>query len=124
MTKPAIAGIDALAIFLFALLARIAHNSADLPLSFLGILNSAWPFWLGLALAWAIIYIRRLPGLPLSPAGVLIWVCSVVVGLAIWGIKHAAFPHWSFILVAGITSAILLFGWRFLYSRFCTKKRG
>lgn len=103
---------DLVMIFVFALLARIAHNSQDLPLSFLGVLNTAWPFWLGMLLAWAYIAYRRLPGAAVSPAGLIAWIVSVIVGLAIWGIKHQAVPHWSFIIVASVTSAILLLGWR------------
>ncbi|MCF4007326.1 DUF3054 domain-containing protein [Corynebacterium uropygiale] len=103
---------DLVMIFVFALLARIAHNSQDLPLSFLGVLNTAWPFWLGMLLAWAYIAYRRLTGAAVSPAGLIAWIASVIVGLAIWGIKHQAVPHWSFIIVASVTSAILFLGWR------------
>lgn len=110
---------DLVMILVFAFLARLAHNSPDLPFSLGGVLNTAWPFWLGVALAWAYLTYRRLPGAALSPAGVTVWLSAVVVGLLIWGIKHQSFPHWSFIIVASVTSAILLFGWRAFARRRC-----
>ena len=40
------------------------------------------------------------------------WVVTVVIGLSVWGLRNAAVPHWSFILVASIMSALLMLGWR------------
>ena len=44
--------------------------------------------------------------------GGVVWVLAVVTGLGIWWARHATVPHWSFIIVASVTSALLLFGWR------------
>lgn len=41
--------MDIIAVLLFALLARIAHNSPELPFSWGGVLATAWPFLLGAA---------------------------------------------------------------------------
>lgn len=105
--------IDLIALLAFALFARLAHDDG----SGFGIgrwLDTAWPFMVGTVIAWAGLWfavLRDRSGYELS-VGVPVWLVSVVVGLVIWGIRHAAIPHWSFIIVASVTSAILLFGWR------------
>ncbi len=103
---------DVAAVFVFALLAHIAHRG-DNPFSFLKVLDIFWPFLLGLLIGWAILIFRQLPPQPFKPSGLIVWGTTVVTGLFIWGLRHAAFPHWSFILVASIMSALLLIGWRY-----------
>ncbi|WP_018295947.1 DUF3054 domain-containing protein [Corynebacterium lubricantis] len=98
---------DLIAIIVFAVLARMAHQSADMPFNFGGVLSTLWPFALGLVIGWLVTRGGR---------GVWIWLITVVVGLAIWGIRNAAIPHWSFILVATIMSALLMLGWRGIYA--------
>ena len=91
--------MDIIAVLLFALLARIAHNSPELPFSWGGVLATAWPFLLGAAAT-------------VVPFGITVWIPAVIVGLTIWGFHHSKFPHWSFIIVATVTSAIFILGWR------------
>ncbi|ALA68244.1 DUF3054 domain-containing protein [Corynebacterium lactis] len=102
--------IDTVAIIIFAVLARLAHNKPDDPFTFLNIVDTFWPFFIGVILGTLLIAKQVNPRSMKS--GSIVWIATVVVGLGIWGIRHAAFPHWSFILVASITSALLLFGWR------------
>ncbi|WP_238596852.1 DUF3054 domain-containing protein [Corynebacterium heidelbergense] len=105
---------DLIAVALFALLARIAHNSPEMPLSVLGWVNTAWPFMLGTLLGWGILWFsgaRGRSGFDLSSAAT-IWAATLVTGLVIWGIGNHRIPHWSFIVVAGVMSALLLLGWR------------
>lgn len=115
---------DAIAIAVFALLARIAHNTPEMPLSFVGWLDTTWPFLLGVALAWVLLRTGVVPQLnkgqgaaseqngTSARTGVVVWICAVVVGLAVWGIRHGQVLHWSFMVVATIMSGILLLGWR------------
>lgn len=105
--------MDILAIALFALLARMAHQSEEMPFTFLGWLETTWPFLLGVILAYAAaIFPTRHAAEKIWPAGVTIWVVTAVVGLGIWGLNHGALPHWSFIIVASVMSGLLLLGWR------------
>lgn len=104
--------IDVIAIALFALFARIAHQTEEMPLNAMGWLSTWWPFLLGVGASWLAIIGLKLDGHRVFPAGLLTWVVTVVVGLVIWGIRNAAVPHWSFILVATIMSGLLLLGWR------------
>lgn len=112
--------IDAVAIFLFAVLARAAHNSAQDPFTFVNILDTYWPFLLGVVLGTALVY-RQEHSREIG-SGAVIWFATVVVGLAFWAVRNEAMPHWSFILVASTMSAILLLGWR-LVARVVGKRR-
>lgn len=109
---------DAVAIAVFALLARIAHRSAEMPLTVGGWLSTLWPFLLGVLLGWAVSqYAARhaadaAEARRVWPTGVIAWIVTVVVGLGIWAIRNAAIPHISFIIVAGSMSALLMLGWR------------
>jgi len=107
--------IDVIAVMVFALLARIAHNSEELPLSFGGWLDTTWPFLLGTVLVWSLIVTGRLHRAPGSG-----WViCGVtwVVGLLFWALRHGQVPHWSFMIVAAVMLVVLLIGWRAVASR-------
>lgn len=106
---------DAIALAVFALLARIAHQSADMPLSFVGWLSTLWPFLIGMGLGWLLL--SRTTALTVSGArngrgAAIVWLCTVIVGLVIWALRNGAVPHWSFALVASATSAVFMFGWR------------
>lgn len=108
---------DIVAIALFALFARVAHQSEEMPLSFTGWLSTLWPFALGVLLAWVLVVAFKLNGAALFPGGVIIWVVTVITGLAIWAVRNGEMPHWSFILVASVSSALLMFAWRLVVRR-------
>lgn len=100
--------LDLLAMAIFGLLARAAHQTPDMPFTFAGWVDTTWPFLLGALVGHLVFRLIRMR----LPSGLVVWMCAVVVGLGIWAIRHQAMPHWSFILVASTMSAILLFGWR------------
>lgn len=112
VTRTAI--MDVLAIVVFAILARLAHNTAEAPFTLVNVLNTLWPFLLGGALGHVICAATRKDPFPIAPGGVIVWLSTAITGLAIWGIRHAELPHWSFIIVATTMSAILLLGFRAL----------
>lgn len=103
ISKPYAIAADYVAIAAFALLARAAHQSDDMPFNFSGWLSTLWPFALGVTLGWLITRENK---------GGLIWIITVVTGLVIWGIRNGDIPHWSFIVVATTMSALLMLGWR------------
>ena len=103
ISKPYAIAADYVAIAVFALLARAAHQSDDMPFNFSGWLSTLWPFALGVTLGWLITRENK---------GGLIWIITVVTGLVIWGIRNGDVPHWSFIVVATTMSALLMLGWR------------
>ncbi|AIG64810.1 membrane protein [Corynebacterium atypicum] len=103
---------DLAAIGAFALFARIAHRSETMPLNFLGWLSTLWPFALGVFLGWGIVALTGKDAHAVRGGGIVIWLVTVVVGLTVWGMKHGQVPHWSFMIVAGSMSALLMLGWR------------
>lgn len=103
ISRPSAIAADYVAIAVFALLARAAHQTDEMPFNFTGWLSTLWPFALGVTLGWLITRENK---------GGLIWITTVVTGLVIWGIRNQAIPHWSFIVVATVMSALLMLGWR------------
>lgn len=105
--------LDVLAIALFALLARMAHQSEEMPFTFAGWLETTWPFLAGVVLSYLrLILLRGGVASRIWPEGVTIWVVTALVGLGIWGLNNREVPHWSFIIVATVMSGLLLLGWR------------
>ncbi|WP_341360454.1 DUF3054 domain-containing protein [Georgenia sp. M64] len=96
-------GIDAAAVLVFALVGMLSHGSD-------GYLGIVWPFLVGLAVAWFVPAVRALP-LLIWPSGVMIWVFTAGIGLALRAVSgggmSGAFP-WVTLGVLGL----LLVGWR------------
>ncbi|MDT7591496.1 MAG: hypothetical protein QOH45_1027 [Pseudonocardiales bacterium] len=97
---------DVAAVLVFAAVGRSSHAEG---VTAAGVLETAAPFLLGLLVGWLA---GRLWRAPLAlPLGVLGWAGTVVVGLAV----RAAFTHRlpvSFVLVAAVSLAVFLLGWR------------
>lgn len=103
---------DLVAIGAFSLSAHMAHHS----LSFEEWLHTVAQFGTGVLLGWLVVHglQRSRRRLPLFTQGVWVWALTVVVGLVEWALYNGRVPHWSFIIVATVMSALLLFGWRLL----------
>ncbi len=106
---------DLIALLVFAFLARLAHDDGA-GFSISRWLDTAWPFLLGGVIVWGVLWFSALGNRTGYEArtAIPVWLTSVIVGLAIWGLRHGAVPHWSFMLVATVMSALLLFGWRLI----------
>jgi hypothetical protein len=102
------AAADLVAVLAFATIGRRSHAEG---LTVLGVLDTAAPFLLGLLAGWLAGRVWRAPtGLRL---GVAAWAGTVIIGLAV----RAAFTHRlpaSFVLVAMLSLAVFLLGWRAL----------
>ena len=75
-----------------------------------GIVETAWPFLTGTAAGWLLARGWRRP-VSLAPTGLTVWVCTVVVGMLLRKLT-AQGTATSFIVVASVTTAVLLLGWR------------
>jgi peptidoglycan/LPS O-acetylase OafA/YrhL len=97
---------DLAAIGIFAGVGRASHSE---PLTAAGVLQTAWPFLVGWALgvlasrAW-----RRPEALRV---GAVLWVCTVSGGMAL-RLLTGDTAQLPFVVVASITLAVLLLGWR------------
>lgn len=104
---PALALVaDLAAVIVFAAIGRASHAESDgLP----GLLGTVAPFAVGLLVAWATPWLRVRPaGLR---AGGVVLVGTVVIGLALRAVFLGRLPL-SFAIVAVISLAVLLLGWR------------
>ncbi|UVE96761.1 DUF3054 domain-containing protein [Dietzia sp. B32] len=108
MALPVMVLVDAVLVVVFSTFGRGAHSEG---LGAAQVWGTAWPFLIGLAVGWLILLAtRRAPAA--TGSGVLLWLSTLVVGMVIRGLGDGRVPHWSFIIVAGVVTAVFLIGWR------------
>ena len=110
--------LDVLAVLLFAAVGRRSHAEG---LAVLGILRTAWPFLVGVAAGWLLARAWRAPD-ALMAAGVPVWLGALVVGMLL-RVATGAGTALSFVVVAAVSLAVLLLGWR-LVARAVPARRG
>lgn len=97
-------GIDLACVLVFSVVGLAMHGS---PLG--EILDTAWPFIVGLAVAW-MTPVRSLP-LIIWPSGVVVWALTVAVGLSLRAVTGGGVSG-AFPFVTATVLAVLLIGWR------------
>jgi hypothetical protein len=100
------AAADAVAVVVFAAVGRLSHGEPD---DLLGLIGTAAPFGVGLLAAWATPVVRRDPAA--WQAGAVVVVCAAGVGLVLRAGFTGRLPL-SFAIVATVSLAVLLLGWR------------
>lgn len=75
-----------------------------------GIASTSWPFLSGTAVGWLLSQAWRRPT-AVYPTGVLVWLCTVTVGMLLRKITSASVAG-GFIVVASTVTALLQLGWR------------
>lgn len=98
---------DVVCVVAFATIGRRSHAEG---LSVSGIAETAWPFLTGTGVGWLISRGWQRPA-SLVPTGVVVWVCTVAVAMLLRKATSAGTAA-SFIVVASLTTAALLLGWR------------
>lgn len=99
--------VDVVLVVAFCAIGRRSHAEQ---LTVGGIAETAWPFLTGTALGWLFARGWRRPA-ALAPTGVVVWVCAVVVAMLLRRVTSQGTAT-SFIVVATLTTAVLLLGWR------------
>jgi hypothetical protein len=99
--------LDVVAVLLFATVGRRSHAEG---LTVAGVLDTAWPFLVGVAIGWLATRAWRRSA-ALVPVGVAVWCASVVVGMLLRRLTGdgTAAP---FVVVATVVLGALLLGWR------------
>lgn len=100
-------GADVICVTVFSAIGRRSHAEG---LTVAGIAETAWPFLAGTAAGWLIARGWRRP-LSLTPTGLTVWVCTIVVGMLLRKVSAAGTAA-SFIVVASVATGVLLLGWR------------
>ena len=98
---------DAVCVIVFCTIGRRSHAEG---LTVAGIAQTAWPFLAGAGVGWLLIGGWRRP-FTVIPVGVVVWVCTVVVGMVLRK-ETSAGVSTSFVVVASASTAVLLLGWR------------
>jgi hypothetical protein len=99
--------IDAALVTLFVLVGRRSHGEAT---TASGILETLWPFLVGLVLGWLVTWAWRRP-LAIVWTGVPVWLMTVAVGMLIRTSAGQGVQP-SFIAVAAVVLGVFLVGWR------------
>lgn len=115
---PIAIGLDVFFIVLFAAAGRRTHNENG---AFVSVIETAAPFLIGLALAWALLRVWRRPTAVLI--GVAIWPITVLAGMvlrrAVWDRGTAT----SFVIVTTLFVGACLVGWRLLLGAAVRRRR-
>ncbi|BBG00709.1 MULTISPECIES: DUF3054 family protein [Pseudonocardia] len=104
---PALAlAADLVAVVVFAAVGRISHAEAD---SLIGLAGTALPFLIGAAVAWATPWVRASPAS--LQAGFVVLALTAGIGFLLRLGFLGRLPL-SFAVVAVVSLAVLLLGWR------------
>ncbi len=98
---------DVVCVIVFCTIGRRSHAEG---VTVAGIAQTAWPFLAGTGVGWLLIAGWRRP-FTVIPVGVVVWVCTVVVGMVLRKVTSAGVSA-SFVVVASVSTAVLLLGWR------------
>jgi hypothetical protein len=107
--RPAVVGVasDIVCVVAFCTIGRRSHAEG---LTVAGIAETAWPFLSGTAVGWLLSRGWRRP-VAVVPTGAVVWVCTVAVGMLLRKATSQGVAP-SFIVVASLSTALLLLGWR------------
>jgi MFS-type transporter involved in bile tolerance (Atg22 family) len=100
-------GVDVLCVLVFCAVGRRSHDEG---LTITGVVTTAWPFLTGTAIGWLAARAWQRPT-AVVPTGVVIWLCTVVIGMVLRKASSAGVAA-SFVVVAASVTAALLLGWR------------
>ncbi len=108
-TRPALTAFatDVVCVVVFCTIGRRSHAEG---LTASGIAETAWPFLVGTVVGWLLSRAWQRPA-ALVPTGVAVWLATIVVGMLLRKLTSAGVAP-SFIVVASLSTALLLLGWR------------
>lgn len=98
---------DVVCVIVFCAIGRRSHAEG---LTVTGIAQTAWPFLAGTGVGWLVIRGWHRP-FSVIPVGVVVWLCTVAVGMVLRKLTSAGVAT-SFVVVASVSTAVLLLGWR------------
>ena len=101
--------IDVVLVLVFVIVGRRSHGEAE---TIGGILDTMWPFLIGLLLGWLVTLAWRKPFAILWP-GIPIWLMTVAAGMLL-RVAAGQGTAASFIVVATVVLGVFLIGWRLI----------
>ncbi|WZH36712.1 MAG: DUF3054 domain-containing protein [Microbacterium enclense] len=102
--------VDAVLVVVFAAIGRATHDGDVLGPAGSGLASTAWPFLVALLVGWLV---SRAWHAPLAPVrtGLPVWAVTVTVGMVLRSFDGQGVAV-AFVIVASITLAVFLIGWR------------
>ena len=104
---PLALGLDTFSVVLFVAIGRREHDRDS---AIAGLIDTAAPFLIGLALAWVVLRAWNRP--TDWRAGIGIWAITLVAGMLVRGLVFDDGTATSFVIVAALFLALFLVGWR------------
>jgi len=104
-------GIDVFSVTLFVAIGRREHEQGS---AISGLIETAAPFLLALALGWIVLRAWQRP--TDWRTGIGIWAVTLIVGMLLRKLVFDAGTATSFIVVAAAFLALFLVGWRVAYA--------
>ena len=104
--------IDVLAVLIFVAIGRRSHEEAN---SIAGLLQTAAPFLIAVALSWIVVAVIK-PSGSFVPA-LVTWAITVSVGMLLRNLAFGEGTATSFIIVTTITLFVLIVGARLVAAR-------
>lgn len=101
---------DVVLVIAFAAIGRASHDERVLGTGGSGLLETSWPFLVGLVVGWLVTLGWRNPLAPLR-TGAGVWVVTVIVGMILRALTDQGIAL-AFVVVATVTLLVLLVGWR------------
>lgn len=101
---------DAVLVVVFAGIGRASHEGDVFGPFGAGLATTAWPFLVALLAGWLVTRAWRRPLAPLR-TGLPVWAVTVALGMVLRALSGQGIAV-AFIIVAAITLALLLIGWR------------
>jgi len=109
--------VDIVAVLIFVIVGRDNHGEEN---TFLGILDTAAPFLIALAVAW--IVLRLLKIRRRITMALVVWAITVGGGLTLRNVAFGDGTAFSFIVVTTITLGVLMVGLRLIVGRLVKKR--
>lgn len=102
--------IDVVLVVVFAAIGRATHDGDVLGPLGSGLATTAWPFVAALLVGWLVTRAWRRPT-ALVKTGLPVWAITVTLGMVLRALSGQGVAV-AFVIVATITLALLLLGWR------------
>jgi hypothetical protein len=116
---PLALGIDVFSVTLFVAVGRREHERDS---GIAGLIDTAAPFLIALAIAWLVLRVRRRP--TDWRVGVGIWAVTLVAGMLLRNLAFGDGTATSFVIVAASFLALFLIGWRVAFTLFERRRTG
>jgi hypothetical protein len=109
---PLAAGLDTFAVVLFVAIGRREHERDS---AIAGLISTAAPFLIALAIAWLVLRAWRHPT-TVWPTGIGVWAVVVIVGMLLRNLLFDDGTATAFVIVATLFLGLFIVGWRLAFA--------